>query len=648
MITSNSSNVKYKKNGIVNGARGYVDSIQLDMNNPDSADAIWIRFTDDKIGQLLRQDLKELLKYHKPNHPFAVPIKKQKKQFQIAGNTEYLRDQFPLTTSYCITSYKSQGCTLEEVKVDYSDEGRFRPGSFYTAISRVKLGDNLFLKDFKSDYIKANPDVEKKMHSMQIFSPHQFLKTYLWESIFESDDDELKLGYININDIMTSNSPEFINKDNNLLALDFLVISDTRLSNSMNNDHLEKLFDNWSIESRFDCKTSKKTHMGMLVLRSNKSKKLDLLPKISEKLYHQNQTLQIQVIVVTFGDYALKSAFIYTRHTPTKKQVNDIVQDLSNIDLIMGDLNLDPRKQEDRAKLDMLCKNREMVLNETTTIRFNQLDHILLNNSKFGSFYATSYHNYTTDHSCITARIGKMDNNLKIPFLQKLSSTPEKITKKVNQIKTQDTMKKRQSEESTTNLRKNKKINIIRKEVIESKRSEDGANNDFDLSCLNSPNWLNDEVINNYLQLLKKENQSVFMFTTFFFTAFQRKGFNGVMNYYRSYNILSYKMILIPIHHSNHWFLIEYNGKELVSFDPYNYPESSGLKKRQMIEENRKFHQPILMDLKDHYFKPLFSKYGKKWIDLLTHVRLPPNIPAQNNDFDCGVFFTSVCKILGV
>ena len=33
MITSNSSNIKYKKNGIVNGARGYVDSIQLDPKN---------------------------------------------------------------------------------------------------------------------------------------------------------------------------------------------------------------------------------------------------------------------------------------------------------------------------------------------------------------------------------------------------------------------------------------------------------------------------------------------------------------------------------------------------------------------------------------------------------------------------------------
>ena len=107
------------------GARGFVDSIQLDLTNKQLAEAIWVRFTDDKIGQLLRQDSNDLLRYHAPNHPLSVPIKRQKKQFQIAGNTEYLRDQFPLTTSYCITSYKCQVCTLEEVKVDFSDERRF-------------------------------------------------------------------------------------------------------------------------------------------------------------------------------------------------------------------------------------------------------------------------------------------------------------------------------------------------------------------------------------------------------------------------------------------------------------------------------------------------------------------------------------------
>ena len=167
--------------------------------------------------------------------------------------------------------------------MDYSDEGRFRCGSFYTAISRVKFGDNLYLKDFKPEYIKANPDVEKKMDSMKVFRPHQFLRTYLWESIFEVDNNELKLGYININDVMTLQSPVFINEDRNLLALDFLVISDTRLPSSMAEDTLGMLFDNWFIQARYDCSQGKKKHMGMLVLRSNKSKKLDAVSQISEK-----------------------------------------------------------------------------------------------------------------------------------------------------------------------------------------------------------------------------------------------------------------------------------------------------------------------------------------------------------------------------
>ena len=54
MITSNHSKQKYKNNGIVNGARSYIDSIQPSKKNSEVAEVIWVRFTDDKIGQLLR------------------------------------------------------------------------------------------------------------------------------------------------------------------------------------------------------------------------------------------------------------------------------------------------------------------------------------------------------------------------------------------------------------------------------------------------------------------------------------------------------------------------------------------------------------------------------------------------------------------
>ena len=40
---------------MVNGARGFVDSIQVNKEDPDVAEIIWVRFNDDAIGQLYKQ-----------------------------------------------------------------------------------------------------------------------------------------------------------------------------------------------------------------------------------------------------------------------------------------------------------------------------------------------------------------------------------------------------------------------------------------------------------------------------------------------------------------------------------------------------------------------------------------------------------------
>merc|ERR1712030_11791 len=135
------------------------------------------------------------------------------------------------------------GQTLDEVLIDFSDVNRINNGSFYTAVSRVKYGSNLYLKDFKPEYIKANSDVEKKMEAMKILNT---------ETIFETNEDEVKLGYININDIFSARSIDFLNKDTNLLGLDFLVVADTRLQEETDNESLGHKLSNWIIVARFD------------------------------------------------------------------------------------------------------------------------------------------------------------------------------------------------------------------------------------------------------------------------------------------------------------------------------------------------------------------------------------------------------------
>ena len=74
----------------------------------------------------------------------------------------------------------------------------------------------------------------------------------------------------------------------------------------------------------------------------------------------------------------------------------------------------------------------------------------------------------------------------------------------------------------------------------------------FSLSSLETHNWLNDEVINEYLKLLSTVDSNVFVFTTYFHTAFREGGFKKVKSYYRRYDLLEYNKIIIPVHQTNH------------------------------------------------------------------------------------------------
>ena len=107
MMTSNHPVKRHKNNGLVNGARGYIDSIKASKDDPDVPEIIFVRFNDDITGQMFRRENIGLTQDHKPNDPLAVPIMRQKKKFNVRqGNVGWMRDQFPLTLCYAMTSHK--------------------------------------------------------------------------------------------------------------------------------------------------------------------------------------------------------------------------------------------------------------------------------------------------------------------------------------------------------------------------------------------------------------------------------------------------------------------------------------------------------------------------------------------------------------
>lgn len=65
--------------------------------------------------------------------------------------------QYPISIARAITAYKSQGCTLDNVHVDFKTIKQY--GGAYVALSRAKSIDGLTVAKFNTKAIRANQDV---------------------------------------------------------------------------------------------------------------------------------------------------------------------------------------------------------------------------------------------------------------------------------------------------------------------------------------------------------------------------------------------------------------------------------------------------------------------------------------------------------
>ena len=101
VITTNHNKKKYREDGIVNGARGFVQSIQTKKEETDKVEVIWVVFINPDVGRLYRFDHQHLRKHFNPGHHNATPILPQRKTFKLNfGSIEYQRTNFPLTLAY--------------------------------------------------------------------------------------------------------------------------------------------------------------------------------------------------------------------------------------------------------------------------------------------------------------------------------------------------------------------------------------------------------------------------------------------------------------------------------------------------------------------------------------------------------------------
>ena len=220
MLTKNVSKV----DGLLNGKRGFVH--EVDEKNS----IIWIEFFEN-IGNIAR--MKEKLR-PKKNSQKAVPIYlwKNSVSFYLNGKKKkgpliHRRNQFPLILAYATTVHKAQGLTLNSVIVDFERKSKraVPAGAFYTAVSRVRSLDKLFLRNFQKTDIRTDVRVKEEVEKLKK-KPYVFLKRFLYQQCFQSVINETKITYLNINGFATHEKD--ISTDINLLESDVIMLAETK------------------------------------------------------------------------------------------------------------------------------------------------------------------------------------------------------------------------------------------------------------------------------------------------------------------------------------------------------------------------------------------------------------------------------------
>ena len=155
-----------------------------------------------------------------------------------------------------------------------------------------------------------------------------------------------------------------------------MAIAETKLTKNVNDSQLEELLTEYNILTRFDVDDGMK-HMGFLILTPRSSKN-DFLRNIT----HFKDD-KCQVIIHDLGDPINKTfGFIYLRPSSgSQDQISKMLKEYqcNTCDVLMGDMNLNPRIAYDNDKLKQPCgSNKEIALHEVTTSQKNQLDHILV------------------------------------------------------------------------------------------------------------------------------------------------------------------------------------------------------------------------------------------------------------------------------
>uniref|UniRef100_A0A8C1I746 SUMO specific peptidase 3b n=1 Tax=Cyprinus carpio TaxID=7962 RepID=A0A8C1I746_CYPCA len=154
-----------------------------------------------------------------------------------------------------------------------------------------------------------------------------------------------------------------------------------------------------------------------------------------------------------------------------------------------------------------------------------------------------------------------------------------------------------------------------------------------DLSTLYGQNWLNDQIMNMYGDLVMDSvPEKVHFFNSFFYDKLRTKGYDGVKRWTKNVDIFQKDLLLIPIHLEVHWSLISVDIKQRS----ITYFDSQRTLNRRCPKHIFKYLQAEAMIKEKRDFLTGWKGFFKM------------NVGRQNNDSDCGAFVLQYCKCLAL
>jgi hypothetical protein len=393
---------------------------------------------------------------------------------------------------------------------------------------------------------------------MRKFRRYPMYKLYLEDKVFVNDKLELKIGYLNINDLTAEFHAEYVNADKNLTKLDLLALADTRLGDvCLTNFCMDKL-NNFDVLNNFNVSDGIK-HMGLLLLLPKGSVLKDQIPEDLIDCFEESKIVQrgpnegkrlvfVQGNILWIREHYIKVCFLYFREKPSARDLLRVSKYWKGCDLIMGDFNLKPTILEDDKLLKFICgTTHKLALSEMTTVH-GQPDHIVLNKRFEMKYHATSFLNFISDHKSFVIRIGLEQNPFDASFLTKINFDSEKHLKKLKGSRTNPTETINEKMEQSEDTEPNTKIPFVYFERL------DGST------------WLDDTIINEYGKILLKRFQtSVFVFDSHFLEHLSKHGYNGVKRWDKNVNIFEKKFVFYPLFENYHWFLaVQDNDAKLI------------------------------------------------------------------------------------